>query len=254
MALIVHRSLIKYQVLHIFIGYLAISFLLGGCVSAPPRQEFDKTSYVKKIAILQITEPQEIGVMNMGGPAGLFGGLGYLVQGVDSVNKTKQFTEKMKQVGLSPGPDMAQALQDELIKMNYEVVYLSNQRPKYTGKETDYSVIQANADAILDVRYDAISYISHPLSLDYKPWVIVSARLISTKNQASLYYQEFSYGDDFRPESEFQKLGIERLSADSKYAYRSFDGLMDLAEEAADGIKSSVKPIVKHIGDQLRKE
>lgn len=42
MALIVHRSLIKYQVLHIVIGYLAISFLLGGCASAPTRQEFDK--------------------------------------------------------------------------------------------------------------------------------------------------------------------------------------------------------------------
>jgi len=228
---------------------LAVAILLLGACASVPRQEFDKQAQgaVKKIALLQVPEPKEISVINIGGASGMFGLIGGLAQAGDIQSKTNQYTDKMRQMNLQMGAEIAQALQRELKKQNYETVYLSDQRPAIKNEnQADYSAIRTDADAILDVWYVAVGYLSTANSFDYKPWVRVSARLVSAKDHSQLYFRAFNYGADLTSE------GIENVGADPKYAYRNFDLLMSKADESAEGIKSGVNPIAVRIGEQLR--
>ncbi len=177
----------------------------------------------------------------------MFGLIGGLAQASDMQSKTNQYTDKMRQMNLQMGAEIAQALQRELKNQNYEIIYLSDQRPAIKNEnQADYSAVRTDADAILDVWYVTVGYLFTAGSLDYKPWIRVSARLISAKDQSPLYFRAFNYGADLTSE------GIENIGADPKYAYRNFDLLMNKADESAEGLKSGVNPIAVRMGEQLR--
>src|SRR3989442_15965784 len=88
---------------------------LVSCVSVP-KQAFEKkdAAPVKKIGLLQVVEPPNYQVQNMGGPAMAFGLIGGLVAAADASSKTDRFTLKMKEQKLTLGDQMAQAVVERL--------------------------------------------------------------------------------------------------------------------------------------------
>src|SRR6478609_2671031 len=96
----------------------------------------------------------------------------------------------MKARSLTVGPELVHALQSQLAKDGYETVFLPNQRPVVkTDEQQDYSHIVTDADAILDVTFIDVGYVSPADSGDYFPWVCADARLIATKPKTPIYIQ-----------------------------------------------------------------
>jgi hypothetical protein len=229
---------------------VAVIGTFTGCASVP-MQAFEKkdAAPVRKIALLQIEEPPKYLIHNIGGAAMAFGLIGGLAQAADGISKTDRFTQQMKEQKVALGEQMAQTVAEALEKEGYEVVYLSNQRPKIKeDNKADYSQIQTDADAILDVGFLVVGYLSPSESPDYQPWIRTAARLVSTKDASVRYVQVLNYGAKLKYSSE----KIENLPAEAKYAYGNFDILMTNSKQAAEGITEGIAPISRRIAEQLR--
>jgi hypothetical protein len=223
---------------------------LVSCASVP-KQAFDKkdAAPVKRIALLQVAEPNDYLVQNMGGAAMAFGLIGGLIAAADASSKSDLFTQKMKEQKLTLRGQMAQAIAERLNAQGYEVVYLSDQRPRVKeDKNADYSQIKTDADAILDVWFTVVGYLSPQGSPDYQPWIGTVARLVAANDGSQLYFQSFNYGAKLG----YSRDTIEYLPAESKYAYRSFDALMTNSDEAIQGLRQGIPPITTRIIEQLR--
>jgi len=223
--------------------------LISGCVSIP-QQKFDKKSYsnIKTIALLDIPNPSDYIVMNTGGVDMLFGAIGGLVGGIDGVSKSERLTQSMVKEDLKLGDELLSRLKESLTAMGYKVIVLDGIRPEIDDKDmADYSKIQTEADAILDVWYVITGYLSSGSFSDYKPWVRVSSRMVSTSDKSPLYFQIFSYGTDFATDD-----NIIHFQDNKVHAYRSFDALIENKTDAKKGLLLSVPVISEGIASQLR--
>src|SRR5262245_33603730 len=135
--------------------FLALGVLLvaGGCAPSVPHIALDKGARpgIRRIALLEVAEPQQHVVVNMGGGAMAFGLIGGLAQAGANQSNTTEFTKRMKDRNLTLGAAMVTALREELPKYGYDVAYLSGVRPgmKSDRKEVDYGNVQTAADAVM---------------------------------------------------------------------------------------------------------
>src|SRR5262245_37254788 len=219
-----------------------VVLMSGGCAPSVPHLALNKEANprIQKIALLEVPEPQVHPVVNMGGGAMAFGLIGGLVQAGVNQSNTTEFTKRMKSGNLTLGAALADALRAELPRDGYEVSYLSGVRPKAKsdGKEMDYRAIETEADAILDVWFVAAGYLSTQSSTIYEPWVRVTARLVSSKTREPIYFQILNYGAIMKAD------GIVNLPATPVFTYGTAGTLLERANEAADGLRASIQPIV----------
>ena len=221
-----------------------------GCAPTVPHLALDKQTRpgIRTVALLQVPEPEQHVMMNMGGGAMAFGLIGGLVQAGANQSNTTELTKRMKSLNLTLGAALADALRGELPRDGYEVTYLSSVRPKTKsdGKEMDYRVIETEADAILDVWFVAAGYLSTPSSTTYEPWVRVSARLVSSQTREPMYFQIYNYGAVMKAQ------GIVDLPATPVFTYGTAGTLLERSGEAADGLRASIQPIAARIVEDLR--
>jgi hypothetical protein len=229
---------------------LGLIWFGGGCAT------FHHQSYHRgaspsapRLVVLDMLVPRKIRVVNAGGVSGAFGLIGMVIGESEEQRKTSRFTDRTWDRVSDMGERMVQSVGDELRKSGYVVTRLRDRWPLQKGEvddddDRDYSQIAADADAILDLSFVTVGYFAQ--TADYRPWVVVRARMISMKDKSRLYAQEFSYGDG-RPDKT-----NEHFAAEPGYAYRSFDALMDKADEASAGLSAAVAPIAGRISEQLR--
>lgn len=222
--------------------------ILYGCASVP-QQAFEKDSNTKlsSIALLEITNPREFIVLNIGGIGSIFGILGALAENSVAKSNSAEFTNRLKERNVLIGDELRQELKTELSKQGYEVLFLDGQLPEVKGNVEDYSNINTDADLILHVGYGAAGYLSTQFSFDYKPWLRVSARLVSTSTRQPVYFQAFNYG------AELSASGIKQLPSNEKYAYDSFDELLTGIDASIEGIRAGVGLIGNQIAQDLNK-
>lgn len=246
---------------------LVLTFFLCGCVSIP-QQKFDAANNagIKKIALLQVPLPADYSVSYDAGGAGFAAGfLGGLVGGIivasivsaDISSKSSTFTQKVKAKNLSLSAEMAHALERELRANHYDVVYLSDQKPELRdgedGQVLDFSKIQTDADAILAVIVPLIGYRAVPSTSEepsgeqYVPWIRTHARLVARKNNTPLYIQLINYGPQLGKRDE-----IHYIPANPKYAFSSYDELLEKTDEAIQGLRKGIGPIAAKIASDLR--
>ncbi len=222
--------------------------LFSGCESVP-QQKFDKrtNSNIKTIALLDVPNPDEYHAINIGGVGGGTVAFGGVMVGSDGALKTEKFTSAMQKQDINLGGELLSGLKRSLTAAGYKVVILKETRPRLNAnKVADYSQIKTNADAILDVWYVVAGYLSPDYSLDYIPWVRVSARMVTTQDKTQIYLQTFNYGAELS--SHDKRVHIPGNNA---YAYRSFETLMGDIAEAKEGLRASVPAISEGISSQL---
>ncbi len=177
---------------------IAVLIILTGCANIP-QQKFDKakSTHIKTIALLGVPEPKEYMAFNIGGVGMAFGLIGGLIEGHRGVSNSEKLTNKLKKNDVNLGKSLQIELTRKLEKSGYNVVLIDKERPKYNDKKMpDYSQIQTDADAILDVWHVVSGYVSPAGSSDYKLWVRVGARMVDSKNKELLYHQLFNYGEE----------------------------------------------------------
>ncbi len=227
-----------------------IAFLLfmSGCASIVTPHAFNRGAHsIKKIALLEVRNPERFTVTNMGGfPFQAFGIIGEAAQTADVDSKSDALRRRLGGTKITFASEMTDAIEVALQKHGYEVVPLPNVVVvRDADGQVDYSHIETDADAILDVWFCAVGYLSAPTSSDYLPWVRVNARMIAAKDKSLLYFQAFGYGADLGfPE-------IMHIPSNPIFAYGSFDDLMDQMGQAQLGIKAGLPPIAARMGEQL---
>jgi len=225
---------------------LAIALGLSACVSLP-RQAFDPkgAAGIKRIAVIEVEDPAEYEVVNLGGASMAFGLVGGLIQAADIKAKTNVFTVAAKDTNLHIGAELGVQLKEALERNGYVVAYLTGVRTKQHALEPDYRNVPTDADAILDVMVFSSGYYSWPSSTDYVPGLQVRTRLVSAKTQTPLFMQTYNYGQDVGVK------GVENIKPDPKYSYPDFPNLRQNKDEAIEGLRKGVPVIVARVSAAL---
>jgi hypothetical protein len=222
-------------------------------VFAQAQTAFDKASNSKltHIALLQVEEPDTYIAWSAERPNALMGMLSRNTQsGVNQINSTR-FTQAMSDKKFSLGLLLTQQIQEELTKQGYElsIIPLSQIGKDKNGKYVDYSQVQTNAQAILQIQILFAGYVAAGTGVDYIPTIGVNARLVSPGDSKQLYYQAFNNGYRFG-----KATSVENLSDLSSYHFPTVDSLLTQTESAIEGLVNGANPIAPRIAIQLAKE
>jgi hypothetical protein len=234
------------------IGYLigisvTLSFL-SGCVQNPPQQSepVAKQPPLKKIGLIAVTNPPMLSIENRGSAWGLLALPGAVLQRQDQITKSNTLTTGMRNQSLHLGEEMSSALQDELKRKGYEVSVITDVAYLPDDPEAiDYQHIQTDADAVISAQYSVAGLYSGPFSLNYIPRLNISFAMVRPKDQSELYSQSIYYGADARKPAE------DQIPADPKYAYGSFDQVMEKQGEVVEGFRVGVRGIAALVAQQI---
>ncbi|KAG8155166.1 hypothetical protein [Burkholderia catarinensis] len=221
--------------------------LLSGCTTLPNTDmKPEARQKLHSIAMLDVTEPKRVGVVNLGGAAAGFGLIGALAQGAVNASHTSTYTDRIAAGKIVFAPDIVDGVTGRLTGNGYQVVKLDGQKAKLAddGKSDDYSAIQTDADAIMNVWFTSFGYISPPNQPDYIPWVVIRARILDAKTKQDIYYKTFACGYDIKANS-------VHIDSDFAYTYGSFSDLEKNFDKSVEGIKSCEKSVADMIGRDL---
>ena len=228
------------------IGLIALVVFATGCASkrtepAAPRP------IVKTIGVLPIKEPGKFALENRNLARVLVPIVGLAGQ-LDNRDKTKMFTATMLQEKRPFANNLAKAVVDALNAQGYQAFMLSGTRG---GPDDPWRVapIKFNdkADAVLRVSFDEVGMYSGDLSSDYLPKVSVDGRLLSTVDGKELYEQSLHYGVRARENVTWGVL------ADPKFAYPTFEALIEQPGKVADGLDSGAQALGRRIAENIKK-
>jgi hypothetical protein len=225
-----------------------------GCTSIPQKVDLDSSvkSRLHKIALLKITPSQGVSIRNRSN-AGVILGFGVIPTAIEEkiiAEKTNNYLEKMHKRRITFVPELVAALQRELRKSGHDVVYLENQRPqlKEDKKTVDYSNITTDADAILNVFYGSIGYLSPVFKESYAPWVVIGVRLVDGRTRETLFFKNYNVT---QAADRINNPNIDAIFPDTKFSYGSFEELMSKFDESIEGILNSQEKIAARIVQQL---
>lgn len=229
---------------------LVAGLALAGCVSVPnialrptPAQP------IKRIALLQTPDPvpRNVGVIDLGGPAMMFGAVGGLIQGGVNYSHSKKFAAMLEKHPALSKLMMAD-VERSLTEDGYVVTVIKPQTPKPAADREKHggSGTPIDADAVLFVQFGNVGYISGGFSLHYEPTVLVKAQLVDEQTKKYLYSRTFCVG--FKMKIRHAVM----LPADPQFRFSSFDDLMAHADKAVTGLDRCAQLAADRIGSDLR--
>ena len=238
------------------IGLGIISGVLLGCATTLPTRELSSTvrQQIHSIAILQVAEPQEVSVINSGGAAipfmmtGAVGGaIGGAITGASASDHTKQYFQQLTAAKIEFGSTMDNALRSDMGGSRFVISQVEHPpvAPDDHDHAFDIRTVSTEADAVLDVWFsNRFGYFSEWNSLDYKPVVVVRARLTMRSTRESVYSKTMSCGVRL-PSAD------NHLPSGDSYRYRSFEQLISRAPASARGLQECERKIADELVREL---
>lgn len=224
---------------------LIISNMLIGCASNP-QQPFNKPTneQIKTIGLLSPSSPNDYNIKILHSIAGAFGLIGGIVEETSNANKSNQFKKSVGDV-----TRISKQLDNEIVQSleaaNYKVINIPVKREKQDFLP-NYSVVQSNADAYLDVVIENVGYFANDPFSPYIPTLRVKAHLVSAKDNKVLFSENLTYGEEWPG-----KKSIDIPSPD-KYSYKSFNDLLANANEAREGLTYGIRPLATQLASELK--
>jgi hypothetical protein len=214
-----------------------VAMLLGGCVSVP-KTEWHADATIRRVAILPVDEPPSYPVLNLGGPAGMFGLAGGLVQAALNDQHSRGYTDALKDRKVVFAPALERELRQALETAGYQVG-ASTARPAVVDARTfDYTAMTVDGDAMLHVWFTTLGYVSPPSRAAFLPWVGVRVRLVDARSHADLYFKTFSCGYKTLAEN------VVHVGGDPD-EYPTYDVLVSDADRSAVSLSTCVARIAK---------
>ncbi len=235
---------------------LLFGFLIAGCVSAPPRQSYNRTDHpITNIVVLPMrrSEPQ---VLIMNNPGYQFGLIGAVVAEANIAGKRGKLRTQLTQAGFDQSRILQESLGRALQRRGYTVTWpddLIDSNPKTpregTGGRKTYGA-SGNGQAQLDVNYGFLGYAAAGATKNapYRPTITMSVRLISADGRATLFRDTFTYNNLFNVGAARDSVSIE---ADPRYSYPSFDDLDAADAQSAEGLRVAIEAIADKIAERL---
>lgn len=240
------KLIIKPTRLLLTLGALSLVFLTG-CTSLP-KKEMDASDQqrIKTVALLHVLEPKKDEVVNIGGAAGAFGLIGAMVQVSVNEHHTTIYTKDVQDAKIEFAPILRDAVMKTLTADGYHPVYLQDQQAKLAadGKSDDFSDIKTDADAIMQVWFSDVGYVSPPELPDFIPTVIIHAEILDSKTKQDMYNKTYACGWDIKHNS-------VHVVTDPAYTYSSFDKLTQSFDQSVTGLKTCESDVVALVGKDL---
>lgn len=226
---------------------LFFPLVLTGCVSVP-KVALDDVAAKKigSVAMMPIGESKNIRVTNVG-PAMMLGAIGGAIQGLTDDDHSKSYAAALNAQEVKLAKPVSDALIEGLKSKGLAVELLVGQHAKLAsdGKSDDYSDVKTSADVILQVWFGYTGYFSGATS-DYKPWVVVHAKLLDTRTKKELYHQSFSALR--KPASD----AIEFVPVAGEVEYKNFDDLISHAGQSLVPLQLGHQAIVRQLLKELK--
>lgn len=228
---------------------------LTACVSAPPRQTFNREAYgdVKSIVVLPMRDSKP-GVMMMNHPGAQFGLIGALVAAANMAGKDDKLTDQLSKAGFDENQILRQALGSALERRGYAVSWPADLVDKAanktarenTGLRKSYSP-NSEGQAQLDINFGFLGYAAAGASdkQPYRPTVMITTRLVGADGKTFLFRDSFAYHNVFN-----QNYAIV-VEPDPQYSYPDFDDLDAADDASAQGLKLAIEALADKIAAQL---
>ncbi len=227
--------------------------LLSACVSAPPRQTYNReaNSTIKSIAVLPMRQSKPAVTM-MNHPGANFGLIGALVMAGDMASKQNKFEEHLAAAKFDQNEVLRQALATALERRGYTVTWPatlvddgSTPRDRYGLRKT-YAP-GADTQAQLDINFGFIGYAAAGASDNqpYRPTVSLSARLVGADGKTFHFRDSFTYNNVFN-----QNFAIV-VEPDASVAYPDFKSLDAAGVASADGLRKAIESLADKVAEQL---
>jgi len=201
---------------------------------------------IAKIAILTVRASQNVKVYNQNAAGTTFGILPALIYGLDIDKKGAEYSAEMNKRKMTLAPELANLLHKELSR-KYKIVLLRQTAKLKEDKTPDYSSVQTDADAILNVFYGQVGYLSPHNDTDYLPVLIFGARLLDAQSKETIYYRQFAYWPKGQKASEV----FYRIDSDERYRFGNYEALMAGFERSIEGLLLGQGQLVEQLARDL---
>jgi len=232
----------------------AVALLMTGCVSAPPRQTYNReaNSTIKTIAVLPMRR-SEASVMMMNHPGASFGLIGALVMAGDLSSKQNKLEHHLLAARFDQHEALRQALAAALQKRGYDVLWPEQlvdtdgktPRDNY-GLRKSYATT-TSAQAQLDINFGFLGYAAAGASdkQPYRPTATLFARLVGADGKTFYFRDSFAYNNVFNLDYAIV------AEPDMRFAYPDFDALDAAGTQSVDGLTLAIDSLADKIAAQL---
>jgi hypothetical protein len=220
---------------------MIIACCLGAC--APATTNFDANAHpnIRRIALLDIAEPPQYEIGDTSG--NLFGVVGMAIVGSIAQSRAERLTAAIHDQHLELGASLGDALEAKLRAHGYDVVRLTVPHPKPHALLEDYGTVQTDADAILDVAFFSVGFVTAPLR-NYMPLEAVYVRMVTVPDHKVVYADHPAYSTMFTAT-------IHPRDKTAKDTFGSFDEMMAAPDAVAAVWRRSTEPTADYIAAAL---
>ena len=202
---------------------------------------------VRTIAVIPAVDPDLYTLRNKN-PISLISPIVDFGNTIDSRYKAQALTVKLLAQKAQLGEQLTAAMVDALNQQGFQAKVVPQRDLEGVNlRDIDYEQFKTDADAVLHVYFTEVGVYSGFDSLDYLPKTNVTGYLFSPKDGSYIHEETVFHGVDSR---EGKAWGIP---SDPKYAYRSFEDLMDRASELATGFRVGTRAAAQRMAENFRK-
>lgn len=234
---------------------LVAASIVSGCVSAPPRQSYNRAAQAVKTIVVLPMRQSTADVVIMNNPGYSFGLIGALVAEANLAPKRDKLRTQLRQAGFDQGAALRESLGRALQQRGYAVVWPEQlidpnshtPRDGFGGRKAFGSVGDGQAQLDMDFNFIGYTAAGATKNAPYRPTVRVSARLIDSTGKSTLFRDTFAYNN--------VAIGPARdavsIEADPQYSYPDFDDLDAADAKSAEGLRVAIQAIADKIAERL---
>lgn len=232
-----------------------LSACLGACVSAPPKQAYNREANesIRKIDVLPMRQ-SEVGLDILNNPGFSFGLIGLAVAEANLAPKRNWLEGLVRDHEFDQVAIFRERLTQAMAAKGYDLTWATpvvedGRRPARRdtyGYRADYG-IDAGADAQLDLTLNYVGYAAAGSREDapYRPTVALSAKLVSADGKTMLMSDRILYNPVF-PNTR----GAITVNADPAYNYPEFNALRGAGTRALDGLRTALEGAADELAKQ----
>jgi hypothetical protein len=234
---------------------LVLVSMLAACVSAPPKQAYNReaNTTIKRIDILPMPN-SEVGLDILNNPGNSFGLIGLAIAEANMAPKRNWIEAQVRQGNFDHVAIFRERFTQAMAAKGYELVWPTSpleaakkpaSRDKW-GYRQSYAA-DANADAQLDlaIRYVGYACAGSSDSAPYRPTVALSAKLVSRDGTAALMVDQIIYNPVFH-----NSQSAITINADPTYTYPEFNALQASGAKALDGLRQALESAADELAKQ----
>jgi hypothetical protein len=232
-----------------FIAVLALTLALLGCSDLPSQSfEHSSRSAVKRICIAPLGAPEHAQVQIMNPIGAGFGVVGNFIESRRAAGATEQMQSILSAARYDFGNALSNSIAKAVSKVGFQITRTPGPRPekdrfKFLRK---YTTSAKHVDAYLDVYATYVGFEASQSSTAYRPRIEITARLVSARDNKTLFQDRIVYGSAENADEE-----AVLVKADDNLAFRNRDAFQADPIRTARALQSAIDAVSWELAKQF---